>query len=285
MQKHYFGTDGIRGLVGGEKINLDIAYRLGQALVLFCAENNLAPKIIIGHDTRWSSDELENALIAGIEKRGGEVLLVGTIPSPGMSYLSKLENVSLGVMITASHNDHRYNGFKIFTADGEKFSDENEEVIEELIDGTQALDLNFGLLHDNTINENYREKYEKSLLDIFQNDNFGDLKVVVDCANGATHEVAPNVFLKTKSSHVLHIFPDGKNINENCGSLYPEKLVQEVLKHKAHIGLAFDGDGDRITVVDELGNVLNGDHIMYILSRMMKQLGSLKNDTVVSTVM
>jgi len=152
MTKRYFGTDGIRGLVGGEKINSDIAYRLGQALVLFCAENNLAPKIIIGHDTRWSSAELENALIAGIEKRGGEVLLVGTIPSPGMSYLSKLENVSLGVMITASHNDHRYNGFKIFTAEGEKFSDDNEVRIEELIDIAEGPEKLAELKHDEEIN-------------------------------------------------------------------------------------------------------------------------------------
>jgi len=122
-------------------------------------------------------------------------------------------------------------------------------------------------------------------LDIFNEDDFSDLNIVLDCANGATYEVAPNVFMKTKSSNVLHIFPDGKNINDKCGSLYPEDLAREVLKHQAHIGLAFDGDGDRITVVDENGQILNGDHIMHILSKMMKQQGNLKSDTVVSTVM
>lgn len=285
MTKRYFATDGIRGLVGSEKINSDIAYRLGQALVLFCLENNLKTKIIIGHDTRWSVAELETALIAGIKKFNGEVARVGTIPSPGMSYLTRLENVSLGVMITASHNDHRYNGFKIFTADGEKFSDIDEARIEDLIDEAEGLNPENEIKHSEEINEAFREKYEKSLLDIFQADDFSDLNIVLDCANGAAYEVAPNVFLNITKANILHIFPNGKNINDDCGSLYPSKLSREVTEHKAHIGLAFDGDADRITVVDEKGNVLNGDHIMHILSRMMNEQGELKSGTVVSTVM
>lgn len=283
--KKYFGTDGIRGIVGDDIMNQDMAYRLGQALVLFCKDNDLLKKIIIGHDTRGSADELLSGVIAGIEKMGGEAVNAGIISTPGLAHLAKVENIGLGLMITASHNDYRYNGFKIFNNKGEKIDDKNIAKFEELLDIVKSPPTE-QKLYSHKASDSYSSKYEKFLFDIFKDDDFSDLRVVIDCANGATSQIAPNIFTRlTKNAHPIYISPDEKNINDNCGSQYPEILSEEVIKRKADIGLAFDGDGDRIIVVDETGQILTGDHILYIIGKMMKLKGELKNDCLVSSVM
>lgn len=284
-ENKYFGTDGIRGVVGDDVMNQDTAYRLGQAMVAFASKNNLENKFIIGHDTRWSAQELESAVVAGIRKVGGEVLLAGLIPTPGLVLLSRIEDVGMGLMITASHNDYTFNGFKLVDNQGKKLSLEQETEFEILIDKVESFPKDLELISEEG-DTKYRDKYSDFLLNIFREDDFSDLNVVLDCANGATVEVSPKVFTeKVKNCNSLFVFPDGKNINDNCGSQYPTVLAEEVRKKGADIGLAFDGDGDRIIVVDEQGEVLTGDHILYILVMMFKAQGELKNDIVVSTVM
>lgn len=284
--KKYFGTDGIRGMVGDEVMNQKFAYRLGQALIKFCRDNNLDTKIIIGHDTRWSALELQMGITRGIEKAGGEFILVGNIPTPGMVFLSKTENVGLGLQITASHNDYQYNGFKVITNLGAKLSLENESELEKIIDESDDLEEELVVSTKEDFQEDYAQKYYDFLKNIFVDDDFKNLKVVLDCAQGATYKIAPKLFTELVWNVTnLFVFPDGKNINENCGSQFPEELAREVKKNGADVGLAFDGDGDRIIVVDELGNILTGDHIMFILARMFRLQGQLKNDIVVSTVM
>jgi phosphoglucosamine mutase len=289
MNKHknkYFGTDGIRGMVGDEVMNQKFAYRLGQALVEFCRTHNLEEKIIIGHDTRWSALELQAAIVLGIKDSGGEYLLVGNIPTPGMVFLSREEKVGLGVQITASHNDYRYNGFKVITGEGEKMSLEAEGELEALIDKANVLRKDLVVSSYEEVNTIYVKKYYDFLKNIFASDNFKDFKVVLDCAQGASYKIAPELFTELVGSvSSLFNYPNGKNINENCGSQYPEELAREVKRQGASIGLAFDGDGDRIIIVDELGNILTGDHILFILAKMLQLQGQLKNDIVVSTVM
>jgi len=285
MTKRYFGTDGIRGLVGSELINENMAFRLGQAMVRFCVDHNLPNHIIVGHDTRESADTLVQAFIAGVKKAGGSISFVGTISSPGLAYLAKNENVGLGLMITASHNPSDYNGFKIFDAAGDKFDLEHEHIIENLIDSLSS-EIFLDSIEKEKHDENFRHKYENFLQEIFKDDDFSSLRVVVDCANGGAHEVAPNVLIpKVGKLSVMNIFPDGKNINAACGSLYPDALVAEVLKTKADLGIAFDGDCDRIIIVDEEGNILTGDHILLILARLLRARGELESNYVVSTVM
>lgn len=284
-EKKYFGTDGIRGVVGNDVMNQDIAYRLGQAMVVFCEENKLKTKIIIGRDTRWSASELELAVIAGVEKAGGEISLAGVITTPGLALFARDDNAGLSLMITASHNDYKYNGFKVFNRLGEKVNNEEENRIEELIDEAVGFD-GREFIETIKVDGTYRKRYEDFLLKIFKKDDFSDLNIVLDCANGASFEIAPNIFNKiTKKTKTLFNSPDGKNINENCGSQFPEIMAENVIKEKADIGLAFDGDGDRIIVVDERGKILTGDHILFILGKMLKLQGELRNDIIVSTVM
>lgn len=284
--KKYFGTDGIRGLVGSELINREMAYRLGQAMIFFCLENNLVPLVMVGHDTRSSSTDLVAAFQTGIKKAGGETILAGTISSPGLAFLTKHENVGLGLMITASHNPAVYNGFKIFDANGDKFDLEHEMRIEELIDQIEIDSENFSSKNNLSSDEIWRQKYENYLHQYFQDDDFLDLKVVVDCANGAAHEIAPNVLFRlVQNLSTINIFPNGQNINAACGSLHPEYLVEEVKKNGADLGIAFDGDCDRVILVDEKGEILNGDHILFVLAQLLQARGELQNNYVVSTVM
>lgn len=270
-------------------MSLSMAFRLGVAMAEFSRSQGKKPKIIIGRDTRRSGEMLSNAAVAGIESSGGEAVMVGVIPTPGLAFLAKSGDFSLGLEVSASHNDASWNGFKIFTGEGDKLDSGQEEKIEELIGGRVAGKTDWGGTKpdDPEIITDAVEQYETGLLNALpKNFEAKGFKIVLDCANGASHEIAPRIFKKI-GAEVVTIFnqPDGKNINDGCGSQYPENLRQEVVKYEANLGLAFDGDGDRVIAVDEKGGVLNGDQLLYIFAKMLKEKGELGNDVVASTVM
>jgi len=287
--KKLFGTDGIRGVVGEEIVSPEMGYKIGRSLVNYCLSKNIKPEILIGYDTRESSSILEKAIISGVTSISGQVKLAGVIPTPGLAYLTKEENVGIGIMISASHNDYTFNGFKFFTHKGVKFSDNEEKQLEELI-LNEEFPLKSDLKYNNINSKNCSNAYEKYV--DFLIDRLGEsfslkgLRVILDCAHGATHRIAPYIFKKLGAdTSSLFIKPNGRNINKNCGSEYTAKLKQEVKRTRADVAFAFDGDGDRLIAIDEKGNELNGDHKLYIYSQMLKILGKLNNDTVVSTEM
>lgn len=292
--KKLFGTDGIRGLVNNEEINEELAFKLGKALVRYCQVKKIRPEIIIGRDTRISGPLLEAGVSRGITEAGGKIILAGIIPTSAIAYLVKNENIGLGLVISASHNPYEHNGFKIFKNDGTKLTGEEERKIEKLIaeeaGGTEAkfypifseikTDLGEALFN------NYNKKYVEFLINILDGGDFRGFKIILDCANGATYKVAPYIFKKLGAEvTVISNYPDGKNINAACGSEYTENLQKAVLENKADIGLAFDGDGDRLIVINEKGERLTGDHLLYIYAKILKKQNKLKNNLVVSTVM
>lgn len=284
-----FGTDGIRGLVNSESMNPELALKMGQAIVRYCQKRNLPPKIIIGRDTRESGLMLEDALVSGIISAGGDAVLAGVIPTPGLSFLVRNEKAGAGLVISASHNDYGYNGLKPFNRDGTKFSDAEETEIEKYIKdekfrGKVGKDFMPG---KKIILRDAKEKYVNFFLENLPEEiERGSIKLILDCANGAECEVATAVFGKiAKEINCLFTEPNGKNINEDCGSQYIGTLRTEVMKQKADLGLAFDGDGDRMIAIDEKGNALTGDQIIFIIAKMLKEKGELENDLVVTTVM
>lgn len=282
-----FGTDGVRGIANTE-LDSKLAYNLGRAgAYVLTEEIHHKPKIALGMDTRISCDMLEAALTAGICSMGGEVVLLGVQPTPAVAYLTRHYNLDAGIMISASHNSFEYNGIKFFDNRGFKLSDELEDKIQAVIDN--------GLLNlPNPIGEGIGRKIELEnatlhyinfLKNIVKVDLSG-MKIALDCANGASYMAAPSIFSDLGAKLiVINDKPDGKNINKNCGSTHPEVLQRIVLDNNAHIGLAFDGDADRLIAIDNEGKIINGDHIMAICAKYMKAKGSLKQDTVVSTVM
>jgi len=292
--KKLFGTDGIRGLVGSEQMNEILAFKLGKALTRYCLANRIKPEIIIGRDTRASGSSLESAVSRGITEAGGQIILAGIIPTPAIAYLAKKENASLGLVISASHNPYEHNGFKIFKNDGTKLTDAEEEVIEKLIaeeNGSRPAEFMPGEPEAEThfdkipLND-YNNKYAEFLINNLAGGDFKGIKIVLDCANGAAFNVAPHIFKKLGAEvTVTSDSPDGKNINANCGSEHTENLQKAVLENKADIGLAFDGDGDRLIAITETGERLTGDHLLYICARMFKEENKLKNNIVASTVM
>lgn len=285
-----FGTDGIRGLANDKKINPKMVFKIGRALAEHGHKIN--PKIIIGRDTRESGPLLELALFAGIKAGGGEVISAGIIPTPGLAFLVKEEKADAGVVISASHNDHAYNGFKIFKNDGTKLNNSEEEELENIIfkDTAEiALGKDFfsqpeKLLHRE---ETLINKYASFLLNLLPEEfSLSGLKVALDCANGAAYKAAPYIFKKLGADlEPIFVQPDGKNINDNCGSEHTGRLCLAVKEKRADLGLAFDGDGDRLTAVTEDGDVLTGDQLLYIYSQFFLAHGWLKNNLVVSTVM
>jgi len=291
--KKLFGTDGIRGLAGGEIINEDLAFRLGQALVRYCQIKNIKPEIIVGRDTRISGPFLETSLSRGVKRAGGQTISTGVIPTPAIAYLAKSEKAGLGLVISASHNTHEHNGFKIFKNNGTKLTDDEEETMVKLI--IAADDLNTLTRADATAAEikfrekianNYGEKYAQFLKNISEADNLTGIKIILDCANGATSAVAPEIYEKLGARvEIIFNSPDGQNINKDCGSEHTENLQKAMVEREADIGLAFDGDGDRLIAVTEKGERLTGDHLLYICAKMLKEKNELKNNLVVSTVM
>lgn len=286
--KKLFGTDGIRGLAGSEAMNKTLAFKLGKALVRYFQNNNIEPIIIIGRDTRESGQFLEMAVSRGIIEAGGKIILAGIIPTAAVAYLVKEEKAGLGLVISASHNTYEHNGFKIFKNDGLKLSDFEEAEIEKLIAEVEFL-LASAEIKANASGErpnDYNDKYAEFLMKIVGGADFKGMKIVLDCANGATYKIAPQIFKKLGAEvKVIADSPDGKNINKNCGSEHTENLQKTVLETGADVGLAFDGDGDRLIAVSEKGECLTGDHLLYIFAKMLREKNELKNNLVVSTVM
>lgn len=283
-----FGTDGIRGVANEYPMTSEMALRVGQAVAAYYHQSGEGSKIIVGKDTRISGHMLEHALLSGICSVGGDAYITGIMPTPGVAYLTASINASAGVVISASHNPFYDNGIKLFNGDGFKLSDQRESEIEKLIlNETFPADLRAGrepgAVHHIKNSHTLYAEFLKHTLKAY---SFNGLTIALDCANGATYAVAPQLF-SDLDAHVdaFGVHPDGKNINDACGSEHPENLITRVVQHNADLGLAFDGDGDRLIAVDEQGKILTGDQILAICAKVMKQKGKLKNNLVVSTVM
>ncbi|WP_152658496.1 phosphoglucosamine mutase [Oceanobacillus sp. CFH 90083] len=282
----FFGTDGVRG-VANEALTPELAFKLGRFGGYTLTKGSEKPRVLIGRDTRISGHMLEGALIAGLLSTGAEVMRLGVISTPGVAYLTKAMSAQAGVMISASHNPVEDNGIKFFGSDGFKLTDEQEAEIEALLekeedDLPRPTGAAVGSVSD------YFEggqKYLSFLKDTIDND-FDGLRIAVDCAHGATSSLATHLFADLEADiHSMGSTPNGLNINDGVGSTHPEGLQQFVLDKEADIGLAFDGDGDRLIAVDEKGRIVDGDKIMFICAKYLKEIGMLRQDTVVSTVM
>jgi len=294
-----FGTDGIRGVANQWPLTANFALRMGQAIAqVVSRDGDTRPKVVIGRDPRQSGTMLESALAAGLMSQGVDVMLVGIIPTPGVAYLTRTQRDSssqarLGIVISASHNPFDHNGIKIFAANGFKISDETEMEIERLLldndagfEGTDAKGL--GQSWDAS---DWRQGYADHLVNVWGEGAIAPCSlqgkhIVLDCANGATSEIGPEVFRRLGADVIaMENAPDGLNINEHYEYIRPESVCAAVLREKALLGIAFDGDGDRVILVDEKGNFVNGDAIMAILARDMKRKGLLTNNAVVATPM
>ena len=283
-----FGTDGIRGRANAYPVIPEMAIKVGRAVATIF-KSNAKSKIVIGKDGRISGDMIEHAIASGICAMGGDAYLTGILPTPGVAFTTASMGADAGIVISASHNPYYDNGIKIFNGDGFKLSDEKEAEIEHLI-----LDERLISAADSTRDtgrvytiDDAGNRYVNFLIKTVSEENyFQGLKVMVDCSNGATSRIAPSL-LTALGADVEAIFvnPDGKNINENCGSQHPEVLQKKVVEKGADIGVAFDGDGDRLIAVDEKGNVATGDQILAVYAKYMKEKGVLKGNRVISTVM
>jgi phosphoglucosamine mutase len=291
MTKKYFGTDGIRGLVGQHPITPDFVMRLGYAAgrVLAAKEQNLAkgarPAVVIGKDTRISGYMLEAALEAGLSAAGVDVLLTGPMPTPAVAYLTRALRAQAGIVISASHNPYFDNGIKFFSSFGAKLGDEIEHAIEAELDKPMQVMESAKLGKARRIDD-AAGRYVEFCKSTFPNHlDLRGLKIVLDCAHGATYHVAPPVFHEL-GAEVIAIGnkPDGLNINEQVGSTHPQALQKAVVEHKADLGIAFDGDGDRVMMVDASGNLLDGDQLLYIIATGLHAKGKLIGG-VVGTLM
>ena len=286
----YFGTDGVRG-IANQELTPELAFKLGRCggyvLVQHHAEQTTRPKVLVARDTRISGEMLEHALMAGLMSVGIEVYQLGVVSTPAVAYLTRIQKADAGVMISASHNPAQDNGIKFFGPDGFKLADEEEFEIESLLD--QEVDTlprpaaeGLGTL------EEFPEgliKYAQFLTKSIDGDLEG-FTVCLDAANGATSTLVNRVFADLETEFfTMGTSPNGLNINDGVGSTHPEKLAEFVVEKGADLGLAFDGDGDRVIAVDELGNIVDGDQIMYICGKYMKEQGELNDNTIVSTVM
>jgi len=284
-----FGTDGIRGVANEYPITPDMVTQIGQATAHILKKRKHRSRIIIGKDTRLSGYMIESSLVSGICSMGTDVILVGPIPAPAIAFLTTNLDTDAGIMISASHNPYQDNGIKIFSKNGYKLSDEEEMQIEELVLSKKLPNL---LVSAENLGHVSREEDAGGRYIVFLKNSFPrnldleGMKIVLDCANGATYKVAPVLFEEMRAEVIaLNISPDGRNINLNCGPLYTENLAEKVVETGSDIGLAFDGDGDRLIAVDEKGNIVNGDKIIAICARSLKNEKKLKNNTVVTTVM
>lgn len=280
-----FGTDGIRAVAGQSPLDYSSVYALGKALIALLKEGGLKPRVIIGRDTRESGEWLEQALFQGVNEGQGEAVSVGIIPTSAVSFLAKKYSFSAGIVISASHNSYQDNGIKIFSSQGIKISDAWESKLEKAI-----IEAPSNVKRENTRitpQSSLGQDYVDFLKSRFSHVNLKrKIKVVLDCSNGASSLFASQVFLGLGSEVIaMGNTPDGKNINANCGSLYPQNLARKVVESKADIGVAYDGDADRAIWVDEKGRILNGDHTLFVLSRFMKEKGRLKSDYVIATAM
>ena len=283
MTKKYFGTDGIRGKVGEYPITPDFVMRLGYAAgkVLTSMSSNLAkgahPAVLIGKDTRISGYMLEAALEAGLSAAGVDVLLTGPMPTPAVAYLTRALRAQAGIVISASHNPYYDNGIKFFSSEGAKLGDDIEHAIEAELDMPMQV-MESAMLGKARRIDDAAGRYIEFCKSTFPSDmDLRGLKIVLDCAHGATYHVAPNVFHEL-GAEIISIGnkPDGLNINEQVGSTHPQALQNAVLEHQADLGIAFDGDGDRVMMVDAYGNLLDGDQLLYIIALGLHAKGELK---------
>lgn len=280
-----FGTDGVRGIANKE-LTPELAFNIGRAGAYILAKENKG-KIIVGKDTRASGDMLEAAITAGICSMGLDVVSLGIIPTPAVAYLTRKYEALAGVVISASHNPGEYNGIKFFDSKGFKLPDEVEEEIEDIILNKKELDIRpigekVGKVSVEQNGGNDYIDYLTSAVNI----NLNGIKIAMDCGHGALYKIAPETIRRLGGEVVvINTEPTGMNINANCGSTNPKMIQELVLKERADIGVSFDGDGDRIIAVDELGNILDGDHILAICGSYLHKEGKLKNKTVVGTIM
>jgi phosphoglucosamine mutase len=284
MKNKYFGTDGIRGHVGDTPVTADFMLRLGRAAGKVLAGGD-SRSVVIGKDTRISGYMFESALEAGLAAAGANVALLGPMPTPAIAYLTRTLHACAGIVISASHNPFYDNGIKFFSADGEKLPDDVERAIE------AELEQPFSTVSSETMGKAVRIEDAAGRYIEFCKGTipfttmFRGMKIVVDCANGATYRVAPAVLEELGAEVIaIGVDPDGLNINENCGSTYPEFVSQAVLEHSADVGIALDGDGDRVIMVDANGAVVNGDELLYIIATARQDRGLLQGG-VVGTVM
>ncbi len=284
-----FGTDGVRGEANRYPMNAEMAFAIGQAMVYILKKTHDRPRVVIGKDTRISGYMLEGALESGITSMGGNPYMLGVLPTPGIAFIAQSMRADAGIVISASHNPYQDNGIKIFSGSGFKLSDEQEDAIEKLMisntlhklvppvrDMGQAFRL-----------DDVHGRYIVFLKNSFPRDlSIEGLKMVIDTSNGATYKVAPDTFWELGADiDVIHNNPNGININDSCGSQHTEDLKKRVLATGAAIGLAFDGDGDRLIAVDEKGREIAGDRILLICSKLLADQGKLKNNLVVGTIM
>lgn len=283
--RKYFGTDGIRG-IAGESLTADLSFKVGKALGKLLTEKKEHPKVVIGRDTRISCDMIEHALTAGLTSTGVNVMTVGIIPTPAIAYLTKTIETDSGIMISASHNPYQDNGIKIFGPDGFKLTDEQELEIESLIDNSEQIkNASFEKIGKVYGGNELTQKYIQHIKQSITGD-LSDIKIALDCANGATTGVAPFIFGDLEADiETIGCQPNGVNINDNVGSTKIETISEFVKENNVDVGFAFDGDGDRVLAVDSKGNIVDGDKIMFILAKHLKEQGELKDNMVVSTVM
>ena len=284
-EKKYFGTDGIRGKVGGSLMTAEFALKLGRAAGVVLGKLSPSNTILIGKDTRISGYMLESALEAGLSSAGTNSLLLGPMPTPGIAWMTSSMHASAGIVISASHNPYYDNGIKFFNADGEKLSDELELAIE------QELDKEFATVSSEKLGKAKRVddaagRYIEFCKSSFpRQKSLAGLKIVLDCANGATYHIAPQVFSELGADvTVIANKPDGLNINADCGSTHPQILQEQVLETGADLGIALDGDGDRVLMIDHYGQVIDGDQLIFIVAKHLHKNGKL-NGGVVGTLM
>jgi len=282
-----FGTDGVRGVANSE-LTPELAFNLGKAGAYVLSKDQQRPVVLIAKDTRISGDMLEDAISAGILAMGGNVIKAGVLPTPAVAYLVRYFKADAGVVISASHNPFEYNGIKFFNGEGFKLDDDIEDEIEDII--LRNIDVNSHITGDKLgrcleAEEDALTLYAdflKSTIDT----NLNGMKLVIDCANGAAYRVAEKVFRELGADvTAIHNNPNGMNINEHCGSTHPEELQRLIVSSKADLGLAFDGDADRLIAVDELGRLIDGDKMIYICTKMLKEGNQLPGDKVTATVM
>lgn len=282
-----FGTDGVRGVANSE-LTPELAFKLGKAGAHVLSKDVERPVVLIGKDTRLSGDMLEDALSAGILAVGGNVIKVGVLPTPAIAHLVRKYNADAGVVISASHNPFEYNGIKFFNGEGFKLDDDIENEIEDII--IRGTDVNSHITGDKLgrcldADKDALEHYANYLVETIDCDLTGR-KIVLDCANGAAYKVAEMVYSKLGADiTVIGNKPDGININDNYGSTHPENLQAEVVKQGAFLGLAYDGDADRLIAVDELGRIIDGDKLICICAKMLQDAGQLTDNKVTATVM
>ncbi len=282
----YFGTDGVRG-VANKELTPELAYRVGRMGAYILTKESKSPTILIGRDSRISGQLIEHSLVAGILSIGANVIKLGVITTPAVAYLTKNLSASAGIMISASHNPYQDNGIKFFGSDGYKLSDQIELEIESLIDKENVglprpIGQDVGQVEEKFEAKELYNEYLKSTI----SNRFDSFKIIIDTANGAAYELAPSIF-KELGAKVITINnqPDGININDKCGSTYLEGLIKTVLENQADIGIAYDGDADRLIAIDENGQIIDGDHIMLICGQYLSEKKQLKDNTIVSTIM